>query len=195
MPLILETIVTTMGEGGSCHIVPFGLIADGDDFVVAPFRPSPTIANLERHPWLSAAAPVDVRVIAGVVTGRRQWATIPCEKIDCLRLAECYAHMELEVRDVQADDTRPRFRCRVVHTAQHRPFVGYNRAQAAVIEAAILATRLGMLPPTKIRAEMEYLGIAVSKTAGPSESEAWSWIKQKVDAALDLDPGGEARRG
>jgi uncharacterized protein len=103
--------------------------------------------------------------------------------------------MELEVRDVQADEIRPRFRCRVVHTAQHRPFVGYNRAQAAVIEAAILATRLGMLPSTKIRTEMEYLGIAVSKTAGPSEIEAWGWIKQKVDAALDSTSGGEVLRG
>jgi hypothetical protein len=188
MPLILETIVTTMGERGSCHIVPFGLIADGGDFVVAPFRPSPTIANLERHPWLSAAAPIDVRVIAGAVTGRRHWATVQCEKIDCLRLAECYAHMELEVRDVLADKARPRFRCQVVHTAQHRPFLGYNRAQAAVIEAAILATRLNMLPPTKIRTEMEYLAIAVSKTAGPFELEAWSWIKERVDTALDSDP-------
>jgi hypothetical protein len=195
MPLILETVVTTMDERGGCHIVPFGLTAHGGDFVIAPFRPSPTIANLERHPWLSAAAPVDIRVIAGAVTGRRQWTTARCEKIDCLRLAECYAHMELEVREVLADDTRPRFLCRIVHTAQHRPFVGYNRAQAAVIEAAILATRLNMLPPAKIRAEMEYLAIAVSKTAGPSELEAWSWIKERVDTALDSDPEARSLRG
>ena len=35
---------------------------------------------------------------------------------------------------------------RVVHLAQHTPFPGFNRAQAAVIEAAILARRLHMLP-------------------------------------------------
>jgi len=32
-----------------------------------------------------------------------------------------------------------------VHRASHAPFVGFNRAQAAVIEAAILVSRLRML--------------------------------------------------
>jgi len=45
-------------------------------------------------------------------------------------------------------------------------FSGFNRAQAAVIEAAILVSRLNMLPQEKIDAEMAYLRIAVEKTAG-----------------------------
>jgi uncharacterized protein len=81
------------------------------------------------------------------------------------------------------DPVRPRFRCRVVHSASHRPFVGYNRAQAAVIEAAILSTRLDMLPPEKIRSEMAYLTIAIEKTAGPAEEEAWRWITDKIATA------------
>ena len=187
MPRILESIVATRAESG-WHLVPFGLIEEGDSLVVAPFRPSPSIANLERHPFLSAAAPADIRVLAGCVTGRRDWPTVPCERIDAVRLADAYAHAELEVVDVADDPVRPRFRCRVAHEAMHRPFVGYNRAQAAVLEAAILSTRLHMLPPEKIVAEMTYLAIAVSKTAGPAEREAWSWIEDKVRAALP--PGG-----
>jgi uncharacterized protein len=183
MPRILESIVATRAESG-WHLVPFGLIEEGDALVVAPFRPSPSIANLERHPFLSAAAPADIRVLAGCVTGRRDWPTLPCERIDAVRLADAYAHAELEVVDVADDPVRPRFRCRVVHQAMHRPLVGYNRAQAAVLEAAILSTRLHMLPPEKIIGEMSYLAIAVSKTAGPAEREAWSWIEDKVRAAL-----------
>lgn len=184
MPFILETIVTTTNADGSHHLVPFGLIAEDDCFVVAPFRPSPTIANLERRPWLAAAAPADVRVIAGCVTGRRDWPVVACERIAGVRLADAYAHMELEVAAVSADEVRPRFRCRVLHTARHRPFLGYNRAQAAVLEAAVLSTRLPMLPPDKVRSEMAYLAIAVAKTAGPAEEEAWRWIKEKIETAL-----------
>ena len=183
MPLILESIVTTKAVEGGWHLVPFGLIVEGDDYIVAPFRPSPTIANLEAHPFLAAAAPCDVRVIAGCVTGRRDWATLPCERVDGVRLAEAYAHVELAVAERRDDPVRPRFRCRVVHSASHRPFIGYNRAQAAVIEAAILSTRLHMLPAEKIRTEMDYLAIAIAKTAGPAEEEAWGWITDKVRAA------------
>lgn len=185
MPLILETIVTTRNPDGSPHLVPFGLHVEDDHLVVAPFRPSPTIANLEAHPFLAAAAPADVRVIAGCVTGRRDWPVAPCERVEGVRLADAYAHAELEVVGREDDPVRPRFRCRVVHQAMHRPFIGYNRAQGAVIEAAILSTRLHMLPPDKIRGEMAYLAIAIAKTAGPRELEAWGWIEAKIAAALD----------
>jgi hypothetical protein len=190
MPLILETIVTTRNADGSVHLVPFGLIAEAGGYVVAPFRPSPTIDNLLRDPVLAAAAPADVRIIAGCVTGRRDWPTVPCTHIDGVRLEDALSHMELEVEEVIEDAVRPRFRCRVAHVATHRPFLGYNRAQAAVVEAAILSTRLHLLDPGKIRAEMTYLAIAISKTAGPVEAEAWRWIEDKIEAALRRPGGG-----
>jgi hypothetical protein len=75
----------------------------------------------------------------------------------------------------------------MVHSASHMPFFGYNRAQGAVLEAAILSTRLHMLEPDKILTEMRYHAIAISKTAGPAEREAWDWIEDKVAAALGRD--------
>lgn len=195
MPLILETIVTTLNADGTAHLVPFGLIAEDDAYVVAPFRPSPTITNLERHPFLAAASPLDVRVIAGCVTGRRDWATVPCERIDGVRLAQAHAHMELAVEAVTEDALRPRYRCRVVHQAMHAPFLGYVRARNAVIEAAILSTRLHLLPAEKIEAEMAYLAIAIAKTAGPAEAEAWRWIEEKIRTGLGAarNPSAEER--
>ncbi len=184
MPFILETIVTTLSPDGSLHLVPFGLIRDGEDWILAPFRPSPTIANLEASPYFAASSPNDVRVIAGCVTGRRDWPVVACERIPGRRLADSFGHAEFEVASVEDDATRPRFRGRMVHHASHRPFLGYNRAQAAVLEAAILSTRLHMLDSEKILSEMRYLAIAIDKTAGPAEREAWDWIEDKVAAAL-----------
>lgn len=184
MPLILETIVTTLSAEGALHLVPFGLIREGDDYVLAPFRPSPTIHNLETSPFFVASAPCDVRVIAGVVTGRRDWPVVDCAKVPGKRLSACFGHAEFEVVDREDDATRPRYRGRIVHAESHRPFIGYNRAQGAVLEAAILSTRLHMLEPEKILTEMAYHAIAISKTAGPAEREAWGWIEDKVADAL-----------
>ncbi|GJD44071.1 hypothetical protein AFCDBAGC_1933 [Methylobacterium cerastii] len=187
MPLILETIVTTLSPEGALHLVPFGLIAEGDDYVLAPFRPSPTILNLDVDPYFCASSPRDVRVIAGAVTGRREWPTVACDRIRGRRLADSFGHAEFAVTSVEADATRPRYRGRLVHAAAHAPFIGYNRAQAAVLEAAILSTRLHMLAPDKVMAEMRYLAIAISKTAGPREREAWDWIEDKVAAHLGTE--------
>jgi uncharacterized protein len=57
-----------------------------------------------------------------------------------------------------------------------------NRAQAAVIEGAVLVSRLHMLPAEKIASEMAYLQIAIDKTAGSEEREAWSWLREAVAA-------------
>jgi hypothetical protein len=70
----------------------------------------------------------------------------------------------------------------VVRISQHAPFRGFNRAQAAVIEAAILVSRLNMLPRERIDRELAILQSAVEKTAGSVELEAWSWLKDKVTA-------------
>ena len=48
-----------------------------------------------------------------------------------------------------------------------RPSGGFNRAQAAVLEGAVLVSRLHLLPPEKIDGGMDYLQIAIDKTPGP----------------------------
>ena len=184
MAFILETVVVTTDAAGVPHIAPYGLIADGDHWVLAPFHPSPAIANLADNPFAVASSPRDVRVIAGCVTGRRDWATEPAAHVPGRRLASehAHAHLELAVDSVVDDPQRSRFRCRVVAAVTVTAWPGYNRAQNAVLEAAILSTRLSMLPPEKVAREIEYLSIAVEKTAGPAEREAWGWIIDRIEA-------------
>jgi hypothetical protein len=83
---------------------------------------------------------------------------------------------------VEHDDERPRLYFHLAHEANHAPFRGFNRAQFAVLEAAILVSRLHFLPWSKIERELDYLRIGLDKTAGPRELEAWSWLMAAVAA-------------
>ena len=180
MPLIRETIVTTADPQGRVHIAPIGIIADGAGWIIAPFRPSTTLENLQAVPFAVVSYTDDVRVFAGCLTGRPDWPTVAADKVPVPRLAGALAHAELAVVQAVEDSQRPRFHCRVVHAASHAPFQGFNRAQTAVIEAAILASRLDFLPRDKVEREIAYLESAVQKTAGPAEQEAWSWIAERI---------------
>lgn len=182
MPLIVETIVTTIDAKGVAHIAPLGLIADGAGWVVAPFQPSRTLDNLRAVPFAVASHTDDVRVFAGCITGRRDWPLIATDRIRGVRLAEALTHWELQVDRVTEDEQRPRFHCSIVHQATHAPFQGFNRAQAAVIECAVLVTRLKMLPADKVDAELKYLDIAIAKTAGDREQVAWGWLMDRIEA-------------
>lgn len=182
MPKIVETIVTTLNPDGSAYIAPLGLIADGANWIIAPFKPSRTLDNLRASPFVCASHTDDVRVFAGGVTGRKSWPTLPASILKGARLADCVSHWELAVDHIVEDDQRPRFVCRLAHAQSHSPWGGYNRAQAAVIECAVLVTRLHMLAPEKIEAELAYLAIAIAKTAGPFELEAWGWLMERIEA-------------
>jgi uncharacterized protein len=182
MPEIVETIITTQDASGAVHIAPLGLIAEGDRWVIAPFQPSRTLENLRAVPFACASHTDDVRVFAGGVTGRKSWPLAAAATVPGSRLAGCVSHWELAVESVREDAVRPRFVCQVVESVGHRPWAGYNRAQAAVIECAVLVSRLHMLPPEKIAAELAYLEIAITKTAGPRELEAWGWLMEKIAA-------------
>ncbi len=184
MPMIRETIVTTADAAGRVHIAPLGIIADdaaeGRGWIIAPFRPSTTLDNLRAVPFAVANYTDDVRIFAGCLTGRHDWPTTSSTHVPVPRLHGALAHAELAVSHVTEDEQRPRFHCRVVHQVTHAPFAGFNRAQAAVVEAAILVSRLHLLPRPKIEQELAYLEIAVTKTAGEAELTAWNWLQQKV---------------
>jgi uncharacterized protein len=180
--MIRETIVTTAGPAGLVHMAPLGLIAEGEGWIIAPFRPSKTLDNLRDVPFAVANYTDDVRVFAGCLTGRHQWPTVASDQVPIRRLAGALAHAELAVDRVTEHEERPRFHCRVLHAATHGPFQGFNRAQAAVIEAAILVSRLDMLPRDKIEREIGYLQIAVAKTAGVAEQQAWQWLMENIAA-------------
>jgi hypothetical protein len=179
--MIRECIVTTLSDEGKLHIAPLGLIEDGEGWVIAPFRPSTTLDNLRATPFAVASFTDDVLVFAGCLTGNKDWPTVPAEHIPGGYLANALAHLELAVEHMEEDELRPRFHCRIVHEANHAPFKGFNRAQAAVIETAILATRLKMFPREKIETELAYHQIAVEKTAGPREHEAWRILVEKIE--------------
>lgn len=185
MPMIRETIVTTVDAEGRVHIAPLGLIAEGEHWIIAPFRPSTTLTNLLAIPYAIANYTDDVRIFAACLIGKRDWPLAKCDGFAVPRLAAALAHAELAVEQVRDDPQRPRFVCRVLRREQHAPFEGLNRAKAAVLELAVLVSRLDFLPRDKIEREIAYLKIAIDKTAGPEEAEAWGWLMEKVQAHCD----------
>ena len=182
---IREVIVTTQSMDGQPHIAPMGVWEEDGLVTLAPFRPSRTLDNVLACGVAVVNACDDVRVFAGCLTGRHDWPLLAGTTCGTLRLADAVSHEELELVRVDEDAQRPKLRCRVVRSEAHRPFAGFNRARAAVLECAILASRLHMLPADKIRNELAYLTIAIDKTAGPAEREAWRWLREKIDAHLD----------
>jgi hypothetical protein len=181
--MIVETIVTTLNADDSVHIAPMGIRTQAERIVIAPFKPSTTLQNLRRSGHAVINFTDDVSIFAGCLTGRYDWPTRPADGIPGRFLDAALVHIEAEVERVEDDELRPRFYCLERCRAVHGEFRGFNRAQAAVLEAAILVSRLDRLPQEQVDRELEYLQNAVDKTAGERERLAWSWLVEHVERA------------
>lgn len=179
--MIQETIVTSLNQHGIAHIAPMGVHLLNNEFIILPFRPSTTLNNLLETKTAVLNYCDDVRVFAGCLTGRRDWALKPAEKINGTVLVNALAHTEIELTRFEDHAIRPQLFFKTVHNVNHAPFRGFNRAQYAVLEAAILISRLNRLPLKKIEADINYLRIGLEKTAGEREWEAWSWLMTVIE--------------
>jgi len=179
--MIFETIITTINTQAEPHVTPFGVRYEGENVIISPYKPSITLTNIltTRHAVMNLTD--DVRVFAAALTDRQIWQLLPANKINGFRLENTLQHVELALIEVREDAVRPQLVMQRIFTQHHRAFNGFNRAQAAVIELAVLVSRLHMLPIEKIQTEMQYLQIAIDKTAGENELQAWGWLVEKVN--------------
>ncbi len=179
--MIREAIVTTRSLSGEPHLAPMGATVIEGGYLLQPFRPSRTLENLATTRIGVVNFTDDVRLFAGSVVGRKMSVDVSkATTIDCPRLADALSHDEITVERMEDHPERPKFHCRIHHGEGHRRFDGLNRAKAAVLEASVLVSRLRLLSPEKIDAEMAYLAIAIEKTAGPEERDAWGWLVEAV---------------
>src|SRR4051812_14578461 len=155
--MILESLVTTRNADGSPHLAPMGPRVEGDfsRFLLRPFPTSNTYRNLLAHPEGVLHVTDDALLIARAALGAADPLPPlrPADRVRGFVLADCCRHYEFVVKDVDASGERVHIQAEVVHAARHRDFWGLNRAKHAVVEAAILATRLHLLPRDEVAAE------------------------------------------
>ena len=180
MPLILESIVTTRNPDGTVNIAPMGPIVDESmtKLLLRPFRTSTTYQNLVRTACGVCHVTDDVLLLAQAAINRvapeprlRQAEVVAGDV-----LAEACRWYEFRVTAIDDLSERTEMQAEVVHVGRLRDFFGFNRAKHAVLEAAILVTRMHLTPPSVLLEQFAALRVPVEKTAGPRELQAFALL-------------------
>jgi hypothetical protein len=185
--MILEGLVTTLDADGGLHVAAMGPAIDDDQraagrierLVLRPFATSRTAANLARHPEGVFHVTDDVLLLARVVAGRldRPPEARPAEAIRGHVLAAACRAWEFRIAAADLAEARERLEARVAKEHDLRPFLGFNRAAHAVVEAAILVTRLHLTGVATVLRQLDELRPLVDKTGGPREREAFEILR------------------
>ncbi|HPM81253.1 MAG TPA: DUF447 family protein [Candidatus Anammoximicrobium sp.] len=188
--MILEALVTTINADGTPQISPMGPLVDPQmrQFVLRPYQTSRTYANLKRAGQGVLHVTDDVEMLARAAV--HQLNPLPrlakAKKVAGVVIAEACRWYEFRVTSLDDQAQRTTIACDVVAKGRIRDFFGFNRAKHAVLEAAILATRLEFMPPQEVCAEFRRLAVLVEKTAGDQERRAFHFLDEYVAQQLNL---------
>jgi hypothetical protein len=191
--MILEGLVTTTGPDGGMHVAAMGPEVDAaavaagslERLLLKPFPTSQTAANLARVPAGVFHAVDDALLVARIVAGIAgpPPASRPATKVPGFVLDGACRAWEFEVVAADTAEQRQRLEARVVAVHEGRPFMGLNRGTHAVVEAAILVTRLHLLGREEVERRLNELKPLVEKTGGPREREAFGLLAARVAAS------------
>jgi uncharacterized protein len=184
---ILEGIVTTRNEDGWTNVSPMGPIVDDslDRLWLRPFQTSTTYRNLKRDGAGVFHLTDDVELFAQAAIGQPD----PPPPLIAGRpprspvLADACRWFAFEIESLDDSAERTSIVARVTERGVLRDFLGFNRAKHAVIEAAILATRIHLLPANDTRAEFARLQTIVNKTGAAAEHRAFELLTNYVNQA------------
>ena len=187
--MIIETIVTTMSADGIINCAPMGVEWDpdtgADAIVLKPFLDTATYKNVAAARTAVVNLIDDVRIFAQAAISNPAYDTVPATRVAGAVLVDACSWREVEVRSIDSTPPRSRIETVVVHSGTRREFIGFNRARHAVLETAIYATRVHMLPREFLLGELDRLQVIVDKTAGPREFAAMALLADYIRAHAD----------
>ena len=190
--MILEGIVTSQNAAGQINVAPMGPIVDAskDTLRLRPFQTSTTYQNLKTHPFGVFHVVDDVLLLAQSAIGQLAETpdTFAALTVPARVLRSSCRWYEFELTELDDSAERTRIEARVVHAGRLRDVFGFNRAKHAVLEAAILATRVHILPADQIRSQFEALRSPVEKTAGSDEAAAFALLEEYINDRLEGSP-------
>lgn len=181
---IVEGILTTQNADGTVNVAPMGPRVDDQitQFLLRPFPGSRTYENLLRTRQATFHVTDDVEMIAQAAVGDLHQTPEYLAGSDegYHILAGCCRWYQLEAAQVDTSGERAALTCRVIRQGHIRDYFGLNRAKHAVLELAILATRVHLLSAEEIDQAIATMASWVEKTGGNAEVRAWEFLQSTI---------------
>lgn len=199
--MLIEGVMTTLSPPPPAgpadrrlNIAPMGPIVDPtfQTFILRPFKTSTTYRNLKATGegvfHITDDALLIARAAIGSVAPGPMVPIFPSRNVHGVVLANACRYYELKVTQLEDQEERTTIRAKAIARETLRDFVGFNRARHAVLEAAIMATRLHLTGAAAVLAEFEKLQIIVDKTGTESEHVAMDELRAYVRGHAAIHP-------
>jgi hypothetical protein len=184
--MIIETILSSTSEDGKANFAPIGVRIPDDCLRLSEVKEidlflypgSHTFSNLKQVPQGVANLTDDVLSFVEAALFSDRLATVPSRLVLPPRIAAAKTLWEFSIGSFDDSSSPARVRGKVLLFEEVGGFAGYCRAQGAILEATIAATRLQWILPRKILDSWQLWQEAVAKTGGIREQRAFQKLTE-----------------
>jgi hypothetical protein len=179
--VIIETILSSNSKEGKANFAPVGVhitddyagLADVKHFDLRLYPGSNTFANLKERNEGVINFSDDIRAFVDTAFFSDLPLSVPSHSVRPPTMADAKAVWEFSVTSFDSSTVPTHVKCNVLLYKQIGSFGGFCRAQGAILEAVIAATRLQWIPANTIPEAWPGWREIVSKTGGRRELEAF----------------------
>jgi hypothetical protein len=178
--MIVETIFSTLDETGRPNFAPMGVVWGGEFVTVRPYRNTHTCRNLLSSGYGVANLTDDALAYVRCGLYDEILPHFQAKTIPGIVFRETCSWREMELVSRGGSRERAELRCRVLHKGRQKDFLGFCRAGNAVIEAAILATRLDLYDRRMVLERLACYMNIVERTGDQSEKRALQLVQRYI---------------
>lgn len=183
--MIIETIVSTINSSGEPNFAPMGFtLLSAQTGLLRPFKGSHTYANLQENGVGVVNIVDDVLLFVETALYSTVPFHVPARHVQAPLLKDANSCYEFNVVDFQKDREPGEVIVQILAYGDRRYFKGFCRASFAVLEAAILATRLEFLDVAEVVESVNSFKDLVSKTGGEREKKAFAMVEKYLEHAI-----------
>ncbi|MEL7567077.1 MAG: DUF447 domain-containing protein [Dehalobacterium sp.] len=194
--MIIETIISSQNQDGAVNFAPMGVhishqvlnLSEVREIGLCLYSGSQTFINL--HTTLEGVVNFtdDVLIFVETALFSPDYPTCPSRFVQPPRLASAQKIWEFTVTNFDASQEPAKVHGQIKHDEELAGWGGFCRAQWAVLEAAIAATRWQRIPFRKIKNAWILWQEIVEKTGGTREREALNRVREFFNQkGLEID--------
>lgn len=180
-PLIIETILSSCGKDGKINFAPVGVhipddtlqLSEVNEIELFLYSGSRTYSNLTDIPEGVINFTDDILSFVEAAVNSPHFPETPSQFIRPPRMAAAKTVWEFVIISFDRSTEPARIIGKVLFRKELAGFYGLCRARGAILEAAILATRLAWIPAGKITEAWPQWREIVARTGGIREQKAF----------------------
>lgn len=178
--MIIEAIVSTTSGAGRINFAPMGVrLSGGGGVRLTVYHSSDTYRNLRENPSGVINLTGDVELFVKTALFDHVPSHNASREVAGGVMYAAEVALEFRVNKVEDLGNKSVMDGSVtLERKQRTPQAGINRGRAAVLEALIAVTRIGIMPSDEIAAVIQRAGVIVKKTGGEAETASMELIRQ-----------------